>query len=100
MVTIRLLHPFGNLAAPAVRSDHKWAHGFASPPHDGFAFVEDANSSVGGVDKKGTLYDRLRLRRGQASARFFYAIAWSGLGHFFEISESQFRQISFPPKEV
>jgi hypothetical protein len=37
-----LVHPFGSLAAqqPPLR-----AHGFASPPYDGFAFVEDERSN-------------------------------------------------------
>src|SRR5205085_2912451 len=33
----RAAHPFGNLAALRSPFGQKWAHGFASPPHDGFA---------------------------------------------------------------
>jgi hypothetical protein len=33
----KVVHPFGNLATPCADG----AHGFASPPHDGFAFFED-----------------------------------------------------------
>jgi hypothetical protein len=32
----RLVHPFGNLAAIAARDGLRQAHGFASPPFDGF----------------------------------------------------------------
>src|SRR5205823_2732565 len=36
------VHPFGSLAALSVPpSGRLRAHSFASPPHDGFAFVED-----------------------------------------------------------
>lgn len=45
------VHPFGNLATPLSGG----AHGFASPPHDGFAFVEDEE-----VENKETCSDAVR----------------------------------------
>src|ERR1700741_5231738 len=35
------VHPFGSLAALSVPLGRLRAHGFASPPHDGFAIIED-----------------------------------------------------------
>jgi len=38
------VHPFGSLAALSVPLGRLRAHSFASPPHDGFAFIEDGPS--------------------------------------------------------
>ena len=41
------VHPFGSLAALSVPpSGRLRAHSFASPPHDGFAFIEDDSKVI------------------------------------------------------